>query len=74
VREIDPKILEDAWTVDLKSAEPVLEEWGSNCGVRFGKWEEVTEPLYCKCGASAVCVIMGKESYIARCYECMYGK
>jgi hypothetical protein len=54
-------------------------EFGSAFPVRFLPLESVKlydsegNEVLCKCGKPASTAIMGKEAFIARCNECMYG-
>jgi hypothetical protein len=54
-------------------------EWGSSRPIRFA-----TSKLYdsennemdamCKCGKPATYYLIGKDSYLFRCHECMYNE
>lgn len=69
-------LLQDAWTIDLRSAPVLEEEWDSNWDVGFwqpklcnrdGKAIEIPSCPKCKCLMN---MVIGKEAFAWICLEC----
>jgi len=64
----------------IKAAEFKYEtEYGVSMPIRFLETSQVKmydaegKEVFCSCGKSAGSAIIGKDSFIAMCTECMYG-